>query len=96
MHYFTIVQDADEVRELDNAPALSIPPYLITSHQEKLLTVLSVYAERGDTRAEVRRLYMNEVALSVWKAMGKKVEYTSSRHRPPTSAVLVVGVPFSD
>ena len=61
-----------------------------------LLTRISIYSQRGESSEEIRLLYMNEVAYSTWKAMGKDPHVIGSQHRPPTTASLTFGVPFSD
>jgi len=64
--------------------------------QAQLLTTISVYAQRGEASAQVRLLYMNAVALRIWKAMGKQANPIDAQHRPPKTALLVFGVPFSE
>jgi hypothetical protein len=71
-------------------------PYLIASEQTRLLTTLSVYGMRGDSRDQVRLLYMNAVALRIWKDMGMRPKLAGALHRPPHGALLFFGVPFSD
>jgi hypothetical protein len=39
---------------------------------------------------------MNAVALVVWKAMGKLPNLIGAQHRPPKTALLSFGVPFSE
>ena len=70
--------------------------FITESDQTKLLTTLSIYSQRGDTGAQGGVLYMNDVAFSVWKAMGKKPKVIGSRHRPPPTALLTFGIPFSE
>ena len=96
LNYHVIVQDADEVRDLGNAPAISMGQSLTDTEQTRLLTTLSIYSERGATREQLRLLYMNEVALSLWVAMGKSPTVIAMRHRPPKTALLTLGVPFSE
>jgi hypothetical protein len=96
LNYHVIVQDADEVRDLGNAPAISMGQYLTDTEQTRLLTTLSIYSERGTTREQLRLLYMNEGALSLWVAMGKSPTVIAMRHRPPKTALLTLGVPFSE
>lgn len=95
LNYEIIAQSVEEVRDIQNAPAVSMGPYLIKSEQVKLLTTISVYAQRGEIRDQVRLLYMNSAALLVWKAMGKQPKLIGTLHRPPKTALLVFGVPFS-
>lgn len=94
--YHVIAQDADEVRDIQNAPAISMSHFMTATEQTRLLATLSIYSERGSRQDEVRLLYMNEVAFSIWKAMGKAATVIGYRHRPPSTAQLTLGIPFSD
>jgi hypothetical protein len=96
LNYEIVAQSADEVRNVDNAPPFSIGPYLIASGQTQLLTTISIYSERGANRDQVRLLYMNAAAARIWKAMGKNPTMVGAQHRPPRTALLMYGVPFSD
>jgi hypothetical protein len=95
MNYSIVEQSADEVRDLQNAPALSMSIYLLDSGQDHLRNQVSIYAERGSSRAAVRLLYMNDAALAIWREMGRAHVVCGTRHRPPVTAVLVFGVPHS-
>ena len=94
--YGTIAQTASEVQDVQNSPAISMGPYLIISGQTELLRSISVYSERGRSREQVRLLYMNVVALGVWRAMGKRAHIIDAQKRPPRAAQLAFGVPFSE
>jgi hypothetical protein len=94
--YGTIAQTASDVQDLQNSPAISMGPYLIISEQTELLRSISIYSERGNRREQVRLLYMNAAALGVWKAMGKPTHIIDVQKRPPRSAQLAYGVPFSE
>ena len=94
-NYSIIVQSADDVRDVENAPAVSMGPYLLGSEQMRLLTSISVYSSRGKTREQLRLLYMNEVALRIWREMEKLPRIIGSQIRPPREALLSFGVPFS-
>src|ERR1700744_6166818 len=96
LNYQIVAQSAEEVQDIQNAPAVSMGPYLIESGQTQLLTTISIYSERGESREQVRLLYMNAVALRIWKAMGKRPNLIGARHRPPRNALLTFGVPFSE
>ena len=96
MHYTVIAQSADEVQDIENAPSVSMGPYLSSSEQTGLLGTLSVYSQRGDSREQLRLLYMNETALRVWRAMGKQPRLVGADYRPPHTALLTFGVPFSE
>lgn len=96
LNYGIIAQSAEEVQDVQNAPAVSMGPYLIDSGQTQLLTTISVYAQRGEVREQVRLLYMNAVAFHIWKAMGKKPNLIGAQRRPPKTALLAFGVPFSE
>jgi hypothetical protein len=95
-NYRVIAQSAAEVGDIQNSPSVSMGPYLIASEQTRLLTTLSIYSLRGDTRETVRMLYMNATALRIWKDMGKQPTELGSQHRPPHTALLSLGVPFSE
>ncbi|MGA7316140.1 MAG: hypothetical protein WBX22_19465 [Silvibacterium sp.] len=96
LNYEIVAQSAKEVQDTQNAPAVSMGPYLIESGQTPLLTTISIYSERGESREQVRLLYMNAVALRIWKAMGKRPNLIGAQHRPSRSSVLAFGVPFSE
>ncbi len=95
-NYWVVRQGVDEVRTPDGAPAVSMGAYLVETGQEDLFREISIYGERGETREEVRRLYMNAVAIRVWRDMGRVPEVVARRHRPPRTASLAYGVPFSE
>jgi hypothetical protein len=95
-NYRVIAQDANDVRDLENAPAISMSYFITATEQTRLLTTLSIYSERGASQDEVRLLYMNEIAFSIWKAMGKVATVIGYRHRPPSTAQLTFGIPFSE
>jgi len=71
-------------------------PFYIWDRTDAALTRISIYSQRGESSEEIRLLYMNEIAYSTWKAMGKDPHVIGSQHRPPTTALLTFGVPFSD
>jgi hypothetical protein len=60
------------------------------------VTTISIYSERGGNRDQVRLLYMNAAAVRIWKAMGRNPTMVGAQHRPPRTALLMYGVPFSD
>jgi hypothetical protein len=95
-NYKIVSQSVEEVQDTDNAPAISMGPYLLESGQTHLLTRISIYSRRGESREQVRLLYMNAAAISVWKSMGKQAKVIGAQHRPPQTALLAFGVPFSE
>ena len=94
--YGTIAQTASDVQDVQNSPAISMGPYLIISGQTELLRSISIYSARGKSREQVRLLYMNAVAMDVWRAMGKRTHIIDAQNRPPRTAQLTYGVPFSE
>ena len=96
LNYRIIAQSEGEVRDIQNAPAISMSRFITESDQTKLLTTLSIYSQRGETSDQMRLLYMNDVAFSIWKAMGKEPRIIGSQHRPPSTALLTFGIPFSE
>jgi hypothetical protein len=96
LNYEIVAQSADEVRDVSNAPALSMGSYLEESGQTRLLTTISIYSQLGDSREQVRLLFMNSVAFLIWQAMGKHPKLIGAQHRPPKNALLTFGIPFSE
>jgi hypothetical protein len=96
MSYDVLSQTATEVADLGNAPAVAIGPYLIQTEQIRLLHVISIYAKRGNSREQLRLLYMNAPALALWREMGRTANIIGHMKRPPTSATLAFGVPYSE
>jgi hypothetical protein len=94
--YQIIAQNAAEVDNVQNAPAFSMGPYLVTSGQTKLLTVISIYSQRGEDRNQIRLLFMNAAALRIWREMGQQPKVIGAQHRPPSTALLTFGVPFGE
>src|ERR1700761_8795862 len=95
-NYEIVAQSAEEVQDIQNAPAVSMGPYLIESGQTQLLTTISIYSKRGESPEQMRLLYMNAVALRVWKAMEKKPSLIGVQYRPSRTSLLTFGVPFSE
>ena len=96
LNYQVVVQSADEVQDVRNAPAVTMGAYLLESGQIDLLRRISVYSDRGETREQMRLLYLNAVAMKVWGEMGKAPKIIGAQFRPPRTALLVYGVPFSE
>jgi hypothetical protein len=96
LNYQIVAQSADDVQNIENAPSVSMGSYLIDSGQARLLTKISVYSQRGESRDQLRLLYMNAAALLIWNAMGRRPRVIGARHRPPPTAQLTFGVPFCE
>ena len=84
-----------DVQNIENAPAVCMGPYLLKSGQTSLLRTISIYSLRGQSREQMRILYMNETAMRVWKEMGKAPKIVGALVRPPHTALHIFGVPFS-
>ena len=95
-NYDIVAQSADEVQDLQNAPAVSMGSYLVDSGQTQLLTTISIYVQRGESREQARLLFMNAVALRTWRSMGRQPKLIGSQHRPDKTALLAFGIPFSE
>lgn len=95
-NYTIVAQSRDEVLQPSNAPSLTMWPYLLNSHQMRRLNSISIYAERGTTAEQTRLLYMNTSALELWREMGRLATVIGEAHRPPQSATLSFGMPFSE
>jgi hypothetical protein len=96
MSYDVLCQTAAEVADVENAPRSPFGPYLFRTEQTRLLRVIRIYAKRGDSREQLRLLYMNAPALALWRKMGKAANVVARAKRPPPSAILAFGVPFSE
>lgn len=92
--YQIIAQNAEDIQNIENAPAVGMAPYLLKSGQRSLLTTISIYSLQGESREQVRLLYMNHAAIRVWEKMGKTPKIIGAQARPPHAALLTLGVPF--
>ena len=81
-----ITQSAKDLQDISNSPAVSMAPYLLGKGQSGLATKISIYSERGESREQIRLLYMNAEAMRVWEAMGRQATRAGAMHRPPHSA----------
>lgn len=95
LNYQIVAQSADDIQNIENAPAVSMGPYLLKSGQGSLLTTISIYSLRGESREQIRLLYMNAAAIRIWEEMGKAPRIIGAKGRPPRTALLAFGVPFS-
>jgi hypothetical protein len=95
-NYTIVAQSRDEVVEAGGSPSVSMWPYLLASGQEMLLNSMSVYTDKGTSREQVRLLYMNAGALKLWREMGHVCIVIGTSHRPPRTATLSFGMPFSE
>ncbi|GAA3747842.1 hypothetical protein [Terriglobus aquaticus] len=94
--YWTLSQDAADLRDPENSPGVSMWAFLLASAQTQRLNEISIYAQRGASSKEMRLLYMNDFALTIWKQMQKGVKITGRLQRPPRTAVLSFGMPFAN
>jgi hypothetical protein len=94
--YTILAQSSNEVMVVENSPSSSMWPYLLSSSQGRRLNTISVYVDRGTSKERSRLLYMNPGALSLWREMGMPATVIGESHRPPHSAVLSFGMPFSE
>jgi len=95
LNYLIVAQSVEDIRNTDNAPAVSMEPYLLRSGQTSLLTTISIYSLRGESREQIRLLYMNPAAIGIWREMGRTPNVIGARVHPPHTALLAFGVPFS-
>jgi hypothetical protein len=94
--YAVVAQDAIEVQDIQNTPAVSMGPFLMAVGEMNIFPTISIYTRQGYDRKHTRLLYMNATALRVWKTMGMRPKQIGTQHRPPHSAVLAFGVPFGE
>ena len=96
LNYSIVTQTAEQLRETQNSPSVSMWPYLVDSAQTQLINTISIYMEPGGTSERARVLYMNATALKVWNSMERATEAVGEVHRPPRTAQLIFGMPFSE
>ena len=72
LNYRIIAQSAEAVQNVENAPAVSMGLTLLKTGQINLLMMIGIYSLRGESRQQLRLLYMNAAAIQVWKEMGKR------------------------
>jgi hypothetical protein len=94
--YTIVAQDAVEVQDIRNAPAISMASFLKLVGKMNMLPTISIYVRNGYDRKHTRLLYMNAAALRVWRTMGMHPRQIGTQYRPPDSAVLAFGVPFGE
>jgi len=94
--YTIVAQNAIEVQNTQNAPAVSMSAFLRAWGEMYIYPILSIYTRTGYDRKHARLLYMNAAALRIWKAMGMCPRLIGTQHRPPHSAVLAYGMPFGE
>lgn len=94
--YTIVAQDAIEVQDTQNDPAVSMGAFLSAVGELNILPTISIYTREGYDRKHTRLLYMNAAALRLWKIMGRHPRRIGTQHRPPQSAVLAFGMPFSE
>jgi hypothetical protein len=96
LNYTVIAQNAAELQDIQNAPAVSMPRFLVEHGRMGLVPTISIYGERGTDRDKARLLYMNAAALRIWKEMGVHPTEIGVQHRPARTAELVFGMPYSE
>ena len=52
-NYEIVAQSAEEVQDIQNAPAISMEQFLIESDQVKLPTTISIYTQHGESHARI-------------------------------------------
>ena len=77
-------------------PAVGMEPYLHPSGQRSMLKKISIDTLRGESREQMRLLYMNPAAVRIWEEMGKAPRIIGAQVRPPQKALFAFGVPFSE
>jgi hypothetical protein len=95
-NYQIVAQSAEDIQDIENAPAVSMEPYLHQSGQTSMLRTISIYSLRGESSEQMRLLYMNPAAVRIWEEMGKAPRIIGAQVRPPQKALLAFGVPFSE
>jgi hypothetical protein len=96
LNYSILEQSTEQLKETENSPSVSMWPYLVNAEQTQRINQISIYAEKGETAERARVLYMNASALALWKEMDRATSAVGEVHRPPKSAILLFGMPFSE
>jgi len=81
LNYEIVAQSAEEVQDIQHAPAISMGQYLIESDQVKLLTTISIYTQHGESRDQVRLLLHERCCTSYMESDGK----AAKAYRVPSS-----------
>ncbi len=95
-NYKIVAQTSDEVLSAAGSPSLTMWPYLLASAQTQKLNSISIYTDKGTSRRQARLFYMNDAAFRMWEQMGMDPRVIGETHRPPRSAALSFGMPFSE
>ena len=93
--YWTLAQSSADLRDPENSPSVSMWHFLLASEQTRRLNEISIYVEHGTCSEEIRFLYLNDFALTIWKQMEKPIRITGRLERPPRAAVLSFGKPYA-
>lgn len=93
--YWTLAQSCDDLRDPENSPSVSMWDFLLASAQTRRLNEISIYVEHGTTSQDLRFLYLNDFALTIWKQMEKPIRITGRLERPPRTALLSFGMPYA-
>ena len=96
MIYSILSQSRADLEVSGSSPSVSMWPHLLAKAETQLVNTLSVYTERGDSERNLRVLYLNDVALQIWQEMGQPCNVIGHVSRPPKTAVLAFGKPFSE
>ena len=96
LNYSVLIQTTQELHHTQNSPSVSMWPYLVNSAQTQLINSISIYMDKGDRTDRARVLYLNATALKIWNSMSRATEAVGEVHRPPKSAQLIFGMPFSE
>lgn len=94
--YWMLSQSVAELRDPENSPGVSMWAFLLASAQTQRLNEISIYVQRGHSSEQMRLLYMNDRALTIWRQMQKSVKVRGRLKRPPPTAVLSFGMPFAN
>ena len=87
MNYTVVSQDVDEVRDTQNAPAVSMAQFLVERDQMALLPTIQYLCGAGIDPSNARMLYMNAAALRMWKEMGMHPTEIGKQRRPARTAL---------
>ena len=90
MNYTAISQNAEEVGNIQNAPSVSMGQYLISSEQTRLLTTLSVYSLRGNSREQGQATLYERECTTHLDGHGQAAEHRGRKPSPTARGSALV------
>jgi hypothetical protein len=87
LNYRIVAQSDLDVRDLQNAPSISMSHYITDSDQAKLLTTVSIYSQRGENSDQMRLLYLTKFRPPSTALLSFGVAQLSNDFKVPTKGL---------